>query len=296
MKNLFRIDRTGSELNSRLEPTPFDRARITPELAREIDDVTAGVFGGDEHEQDKEIREASRPDARFWIGVGLMLVVLAGVLFGGDRLFSKDNLWISWVGLGLLAVSLVLITMSRRAQRKAIGETVQKQSDFDFKAGMEKLEVLSAEARKQLEIPDDAEELDVFPFVFTVKDGAEKSCYRKGRFDNLPLLAWRRGQALCLSDSHVVLEIPSDAILGKQTYDEDFALDMWLKETKCTEGRFKPYNLKKSGLMGCKGHTFYGIVVRSDTGDSYEMLVPVYDLSRLEVLVDLPDLGGTETV
>ena len=290
MKNLFRINRTADELESRLEATPFDRDRITPELEDEMGRITADALGSDE--QDKAIREASKPDARFWVGVGLLVVLMASVLFGGDNLFAGDRKWLAWVSLGLMLVSLVLITMSRSAQRKAIGESVQKQSDFDFKAGMEKLDELSREARRQLNVPDDAAEFDVFPYAFKMKGDTEKSCYRAGHFDNLPLLAWRRGDSIFLSDSHVVLEIPTGAILGKQVYDEDFAIDIWLKDTDFDKGRYKTYNLKKSGFMGCKGHTYYGIVLRTDMGDSYEMLVPCYDLRELELLVDLPDLNA----
>ncbi len=292
MKNLFRIDRTNDDLSGKWEATPFDEGRITPELEKQLDAVTADAIGGD-GDKDQEIRAASRPDWRFWVGLGLMMAVIITALAAKDVVFASGTSYLSWALLIVLALSTVLISLSRRTQRRNIDNAFKEQSEVDFKAAMEKLDALSGEAREMLGIPDDALELDVFPYVFTCKNGAEKSVYRKGRFDQIPMLAWRRGSDLLLSDSRAVVSIPGDAVLGKQEYDEDFSLEIWLKGEECGKGRFKPYNLKKSGLMGCKGHTYYGVVLRAQTGDSFEVLVPDYDFCELEKLISLPDLSAS---
>lgn len=295
MKNLFSIDQTEEPRSSRLDETPFHRQTLSSELAADIQKASDTAFEA----FDRPVQtSAGRPRGGWQLGVGLLLTVTAliPVFVWQDALFTGDRVWLSWVLLAALIAGGVLVGWSYRIQHKTMqAETRERQernaspeNAAAIEDAMKELKRLQGQAREELCVPDTALELDVFPFVYCRKGEKQVSQDRKDRFQSVLTLAWRRGNELCLSDGSCTLCIPTDALRARMDYDRPFVVDMWLHDQRPDEGRFQPYHLKQTGLLSVKGRGLHGIVITAPSGDSYELLIPGYDLPQLEKLVTLP--------
>lgn len=295
VKNLFSVDRTEDIHSNRIDETPFCAQRISTELESQIRQASNTAF--EAFDQPDPTRQGKRTGG-WQLGVGLLLTVTAliAAFVGGDALFSKERIWLAWLLLAVLVAGGVLVGWSQHIQRKAMkqeaAERKERHSDpanaTAFENALKELQTLQRQAREQLGVPSNALELDIFPFMYRKKGGEAVSMDKRDRYQSMLVLAWRRGDALCLSDGSCTLSVPQDAIRIRVDYDRPFTVDMWLKNEQPDEGRFKPYHLKRAGILSVKGQGLHGLQLTAPGGDSYELLIPDYDLPQLEKLVTLP--------
>jgi hypothetical protein len=234
-------------------------------------------------------------DPRLWIGLALLIPAVLPALILREAVFQGNGIWIAVGELALLIASAVLIRMAERSQRRSLQQKQSSQAapdTADLEAALDQLKALSDRSRKELSIPQDALNLDVLPFVYKRKDAGRKNCLSGNRFDNKPLWIWRQGSNICLSDYRVVLTIPQEDIQGRITYAKPFTVGMWLKETHFTNGQYKPYHIRPAGLLACRAHTYYGVVIGQGNGTDYEWLIPGYDWPQIEKLIHIPDLDA----
>lgn len=299
MKNLFCIDRTDDPHSNRPDHTPFHAEHIDETLSRKLEEASSAAFDAfDQPDSTSSSRQAAR-QGTWQLGLGLLLTVGAVVptIVWRDSLFSGGTTYAAWILLGMLVAGGVLVSWAHRVQRKAMARDNRERQERNNSAeaaatmenAMKKLNRLQKQAHAQLHVPDTALELDVLPFLYRRKGEKQVSLNRQGCFDNLLTLVWRQGNELCLSDGVCNLRIPTDAIKGRISYDKSFRVDMWLHDERYNEGRFKPYHLKQAGMLAVRGHKWYGILVTAPNGDSYEWLIPSYDLPQLEKLIPIPE-------
>lgn len=308
MKNLFSIDRTEDPRSDRPDETPFHRQRLSTALAEKLKAASDAAFEAFDRPIETPQSKRSGGSGGWQLGVGLLLVLTAiiPVFVWNDALFTGDHAWAAWVLLAAMVAGGVLVGWSYRIQRKNMLQEnhARQEQNADpeqsaayaagVEAAMKELKQLQAQARRELGIPDTALEMDVFPFIYRRKGEEKVSLDRRDRYQSLLTLVWRRGNDLCLSDGSSTLCIPTDALRTRVDYDRPFVVDMWLHDQRPDEGRFQPYHLKRTGLLSAKGRGLHGIVITAPGGDSYELLVPCYDLPQLEKIVMVPEAAGTD--
>lgn len=298
MKNLFSIDQTEDIHSNRLDETPFHHEALSPELAAAVRKASDTAF--EAFDQPIETPQSKRRGGGggWQLGVGLLLTMTAiiPIFVWSDQLFSGDRAWVAWVLLAALVAGGVLVGWSYRIQRKTMQAENRERQERNaspentaaIEDAMKELKRLQGQARQELGIPDTALEMDVFPFIYRRKGEEKVSLDKRDRYQSLLTLVWRRGDQLCLSDGSCTLCIPTDALRFRVDYDRPFVVDMWLHDQRPDAGRFQPYHLKRTGLLSAKGRGLHGIVITTPSGDSYELLIPCYDLPQLEKIVTLP--------
>lgn len=302
MKNLFSIDQTEDIRSNRLDETPFHRQTLSPELATAVRKASDAAFEAfDQPAQTPQDKPRNRGGWQLGVGLLLTLTAIIPIFAWNDALFSGDRTWFAWVLLAALVAGGVLVGWSYRIQRKTMQaenrarqeRSASPENTAAVEDAMKELKRLQAQARRELGIPDTALEMDVFPFIYRRKGEEKVSLDRRDRYQSLLTLVWRRGNDLCLSDGSSTLCIPTDALRTRVDYDRPFVVDMWLHDQRPDEGRFQPYHLKRTGLLSAKGRGLHGIGITTPGGDSYELLVPCYDLPQLEKIVTLPAAQGS---
>lgn len=293
MKNLFSYDRTDDEYDLHMDENPYITARLSEDTVQKIQKVY-DEMDAEEDKLSEQEDQALHPkiDPRLWIGLGLLVLAILPVLILREAVFQGNGIWIAVGELVLLIASAVLIRIAERKQRKSLEEASHGKLGDNLDATLNRLNELSALADAELAIPEDALYVDVLPFVYKRKGEVRKSCLSGNRFDNQSTRIWRRGWDLCLSDSHVVLTVPQDAIRGRITYAKPYTIELWLKDTKYDEGQYKPYHIRSAGLLACRAHTYYGIVIGQEGGEDYELLIPGYDWPQIEKLISIPELDA----
>lgn len=308
MKNLFSIDQTEDPRSNRLDETPFHRQRLSTALEEKLKAASDAAFEAFDRPIETPQSKRRGGSGGWQLGVGLLLVLTAiiPVFVWSDALFTGDRAWVAWVLLAALVAGGVLVGWSYRIQRKNMAQENRARQErnadpeqsaayaAEVEAAMKELKQLQAQARRELGIPDTALEMDVFPFIYRRKGEEKVSLDKRDRYQSLLTLVWRRGNDLCLSDGSSTLCIPTDALRTRVDYDRPFVVDMWLHDQRPDEGRFQPYHLKRTGLLSAKGRGLHGIVITAPGGDSYELLVPCYDLSQLEKIVAIPQAANTD--
>ena len=284
MKNLFSINKTTDKEINEPDDTLYLAARVSEEVRARMKNAFSVVE--DEyavHRPTEEEAALKKKMNRYWI---LAFSCLAGsmvLFFGGTRaeLYTSTP-FLHVIDGGLLIASLVFNFKARRIsnERNRLGEN---NIQFDFTEASKQLEKAAAEAAKELGVPSSALSVDILPFHYVIKGGAIRSADKKGRYNVLSVSMYVRDDALCMATAQELFRVPLSEIRGYREYDEDFTIDMWLKPEESDSDRYKDFNLRKSGLMGRRGHGYVGI----DIGGAYELLVPGYDAPAVIALLKI---------
>lgn len=308
MKNLFSIDQTEDPRSNRLDETPFHRQRLSTALEEKLKAASDAAFEAFDRPIETPQSQRRGGSGGWQLGVGLLLVLTAiiPVFVWSDALFTGNRAWVAWVLLVALVAGGVLVGWAYRILRKNMVQENRARQErnanpeqsaayaAEVETAMKELKQLQAQARRELGIPDTALEMDVFPFIYRRKGEEKVSLDKRDRYQSLLTLVWRRGNDLCLSDGSSTLCIPTDALRTRVDYDRPFVVDMWLHDQRPDEGRFQPYHLQRTGLLSAKGRGLHGIGITTPGGDSYELLVPCYDLPQLEKIVAIPQAANTD--
>ncbi len=191
-----------------------------------------------------------------------------------------------------MVVALIFLYKVKQLQWKKNGMNTSSLNDIDFQALAERIDEASKAARAEMHIPDDDVSVEILPFTYKMKGDKQIPEKKAGQFDNSPMSMFVKNDRLCIFDGVGLYEIPLSDIKGYRTYDEDYRIDFWLKDDESTDEKYKEFKIKKCGILEYKTHTYYGVEVVSEaTGETFEMLVPGYDLNELKKLIDVEALA-----
>ena len=191
-----------------------------------------------------------------------------------------------------IVVSFIFLFKHKQLQLKKNGLDSTDLKDVDFEAMAARMDEASKAARAEMGIPDDDVSVEILPYGYKKKGDRMVPEKKANQFDNTPLSMHVRDGKLCLFDGVGLYEIPLSDIKGYRVYDEDYRIEFWLKEDEPTDEKYAAYKLKKCGIFEYKTHTYHGVEVVSEaTGETFEMLVPGYDLEELKKVIDVDALA-----
>lgn len=282
MKNLFSINKTADSNAMEFDPTPYHAATVSEEVKAKLKNAFSVVeeeyAAPEPTEEEIALRKKGN---RYWLTSVICLVAGVALFFGGSKtpLFTSMP-YLHALDLGLVIVSLIFNFKARRINRQQ-NKITQNSLSVDFTAASQKLEAAAAEAAAELGVPESAKTVDVFPFHYKAEGGKILRVGKKGKYDNLAVSVFVRGDKLCFATAQELIAVPLSEIAGYSEYDEDFEVDMWLKTDEPTSDRYKSYGLRKSGFFSLKGHGYFGLKV----GGDYEVLIPCYDFGEVRELL-----------
>ena len=284
MKNLFSINKTENRDANDFDETPYLAATVSEAVQSKLKGSFAIVEDKmTPHEPTEEEKALKKKSTLYWLLCAGCLIAAFALFFGGDRTGLYASLPVLHVvDAGLLVASLVFNFKARRITRKQ-AEVGNEHIRFDFSEATKQLQEAAAEAARELGVPDQALSVDILPFHYIIKGNEMRPAGKKGHFDNLSVSVYVSDGALCMATAQELFRIPLEEIRGYREYDEDFELDMWLKPEESDSDKYREYGLRRSGMMGRRGHGYFGI----DVGGEFEILVPCYDFPPVRELLHL---------
>ncbi|MBE6559140.1 MAG: hypothetical protein E7661_09075 [Ruminococcaceae bacterium] len=208
------------------------------------------------------------------------------------RVESLKDSPIILVSLAGIVAAFIFLHKVKQIQWKRNGMDGSSLKDVDFEALAERINEASKTARAEMGIPDDDVSVEILPYGYKKKGDKQVSDKKANQFDNSPMSMHVKDGKLRLFDGIGLYEIPLSDIKGYRTYDKDYRIDFWLKEEETTHEKYQAFNLRKCGILEYKTHTYYGVEIISEaTGETFEMLVPGYDLEELKKVIDVEALA-----
>jgi hypothetical protein len=190
---------------------------------------------------------------------------------------------IFWImgGCGVVWLVLTILT-NRKAKNVMAGE--------DFNMSTRRLEGEIDRVFRELQVPEDAKEVDVVQLTYRWKNGTVKISTTGSEttpYTNVSLRVFRREDVLCLADLENRYELPISAMRRLKMVKKPLVIQGWNKEEKLNDPFYKPYKLTMDNYE--RVHTkSYGLLELNHDGVDWALWLPPYELNYISALTGLP--------
>lgn len=191
--------------------------------------------------------------------------------------------FIFWLmgGCGIVWLVLTILT-NRKAKAVMAGE--------DFSMSTRRLESEIDRVFRELQVPEDAKEVDVVQLTYRWKNGTVKISTTGSEttpYTNVSLRVFRREDVLCLADLENRYELPISAMRRLKMVKKPLVIQGWNKEEKLNDPFYKPYKLTTDNYE--RVHTkSYGLLELNHDGVDWAVWLPPYELNYISALTGLP--------
>ena len=191
--------------------------------------------------------------------------------------------FIFWLmgGCGVVWLVLTILT-NRKAKTVMAGE--------DFSMSTRRLESEIDRVFRELQVPEDAKEVDVVQLTYRWKNGTVKISTTGSEttpYTNVSLRVFRREDVLCLADLENRYELPISAMRRLKMVKKPLVIQGWNKEEKLNDPFYKPYKLTMDNYE--RVHTkSYGLLELNHDGVDWALWLPPYELNYISALTGLP--------
>ena len=191
--------------------------------------------------------------------------------------------FIFWLmgGCGMVWLVLTILT-NRKSKTVMAGE--------DFNMSTRRLEGEIDRVFRELQVPDDAKQVDVVQLTYRWKNGTVKISTTGSEttpYTNVSLRVFRREDVLCLADLENRYELPISAMRRLKMVKKPLVIQGWNKEEKLNDPFYKPYKLTMDNYE--RVHTkSYGLLELSHDGVDWALWLPPYELNYISALTGLP--------
>lgn len=191
--------------------------------------------------------------------------------------------FIFWLmgGCGMVWLVLTYLT-NRKAKAVMAGE--------DFNMSTRRLESEIDRVFRELQVPEDAKEVDVVQLTYRWKNGTVKISTTGSEttpYTNVSLRVFRREDVLCLADLENRYELPIAAMRRLKMVKKPLVIQGWNKEEKLNDPFYKPYKLTMDNYE--RVHTkSYGLLELNHDGVDWALWLPPYELNYISALTGLP--------
>lgn len=245
--------------------------------AAETDDTLLRALDDAVEQEEKIIMDAELPgwlSFLKWLGEIVFFIMVGGFAKSGASLENIYNppgmFWAAVIG-GLVWLVLWLVekhrkrSLSTSKERSAIRQRTKK--------------ALQA-CHDALDVPENAAEVDVLAMHYRQRDGEIKPVKSGGEFSNTPVYMWRKGDALCIADASVRMEIPLSCMTGLASRRDTVRLDDWNKRRSWRQYKAQGVYAGKQGIF-VKSYCILSMQYR---GETYQLWLPGHEKDIIEKL------------
>ena len=245
--------------------------------AAEADDTLLRALDDAVEQEEKIIMDAELPgwlSFLKWLGEIVFFIMVGGFAKSGASLENIYNppgmFWAAVIG-GLVWLVLWLVekhrkrSLSTSKERSAIRQRTKK--------------ALQA-CHDALDVPENAAEVDVLAMHYRQRDGEIKPVKSGGEFSNTPVYMWRKGDALCIADASVRMEIPLSCMTGLASRRGTVRLDDWNKRRSWRQYKAQGVYAGKQGIF-VKSYCILSMQYR---GETYQLWLPGHEKDIIEKL------------
>lgn len=191
--------------------------------------------------------------------------------------------FIFWLMGGCGVVWLVLTYLTNRKAKAVMAAE-------DFSMSTRRLEGEIDRLFRELQVPEDAKEVDVVQLTYRWKNGTVKISTTGSEttpYTNVSLRVFRREDVLCLADLENRYELPISAMRRLKMVKKPLVIQGWNKEEKLNDPFYKPYKLTMDNYE--RVHTkSYGLLELNHDGVDWALWLPPYELNYISALTGLP--------
>ncbi len=281
MKNLFSINKSSTDNAVAFDDNPYLVRRVSEETRERLDHAFDILRDGPEAPPLTPEQQALKKRASLfsWIGIGCLAVAIVLFLTVG----TGGHIAVTVAQFALLLASIVTTFIGRRTNLK-LNTDRQDSMKTDFSAATENLNAAAERAARELGVPHGAAGLEILPYHYKMSGGTAVRVGKKNRFDNISTSAWIEKDALCLATAQELFRVPLASIRATRFIDEEYEIDFWLKAEVHNSEAYKPFNIRSAGVLGKKSRGFYAVEI-GDGDDGYEFFIPGYDWAVYEGLM-----------
>lgn len=245
--------------------------------AAETDDTLLRALDDAVEQEEKIIMDAELPgwlSFLKWLGEIVFFIMVGGFAKSGASLENIYNppgmFWAAVIG-GLVWLVLWLVekhrkrSLSTSKERSAIRQRTKK--------------ALQA-CHDALDVPENAAGVDVLAMHYRQRDGEIKPVKSGGEFSNTPVYMWRKGDALCIADASVRMEIPLSCMTGLASRWGTVRLDDWNKRRSWRQYKAQGVYAGKQGIF-VKSYCILSMQYR---GETYQLWLPGHEKDIIEKL------------
>lgn len=245
--------------------------------AAETDDTLLRALDDAVEQEEKIIMDAELPgwlSFLKWLGEIVFFIMVGGFAKSGASLENIYNppgmFWAAVIG-GLVWLVLWLVekhrkrSLSTSKERSAIRQRTKK--------------ALQA-CHDALDVLENAAGVDVLAMHYRQRDGEIKPVKSGGEFSNTPVYMWRKGDALCIADASVRMEIPLACMTGLASRRGTVRLDDWNKRRSWRQYKAQGVYAGKQGIF-VKSYCILSMQYR---GETYQLWLPGHEKDIIEKL------------
>lgn len=282
MKPFYGIDRTTDKKNTTPEGACF--------IAATVSDLTRQSYERALSTAAEKLDNAQIPGllrgAKTLCGWTAALIALGVLRALGNVTIAEayDNApFLFWAFGGCAAMWLVLVLLNHRKMK-----TVTTGEDFTMSA--RRLESEIDRVLRELQVPENAKEVDVVQVNHRWKDGKLKQNTQGMEttpYTNVPMRVFRREDALCLASTINRFELPIAQLRCLRRVKKPLIIQGWNKEEPINAEFYKPYKLTMDNYE--RVHTkAYGLLELCHEGVEWAVWLPSYELNYISALTGLP--------
>lgn len=282
MKPLFGTDLTNDKKNQTSNIEQFARKKISQTSSDALDTVS---------EQANDI--VKKADIPFFmkiimyvsvIGFFIMAKVLRNLCADSETTIQqimKEHPWTV-----IIAVIFCVIFVGISFYRKKLSKNVINSDEYAVTES--RINTVLSNVYSELDVPSDAEDVDVFYGFYKVKDG---ECKHKTPgitpfdFANFANKVFVENGNLCVSDTTTKYCIPDFKPISIEKVNKRRRFPVWNKDTPYNKGDFKKYKITyNDSVYSCKS---YYILHFDSNGEKWGIYFPNYELPFFEGLTGL---------
>lgn len=191
--------------------------------------------------------------------------------------------FIFWLMGGCGIVWLVLTILTNRKAKTVMAAE-------DFSQSTRRLESEIDRVFRELQVPEDAKQVDVVQLTYRWKNGTVKISTTGSEttpYTNVSLRVFRREDVLCLADLENRYELPIAAMRRLKMVKKPLVIQGWNKAEKLNDPFYKPYKLTMDNYGRIRTKN-YGLLELSHDGVDWALWLPPYELNYISALTGLP--------
>lgn len=211
---------------------------------------------------------------------GIAALLIAGGIFKADVSLAEgyhNAPWLFWAA-GICAVLWMILWRYGNHKAKSILDTDESTQTFSH------LDGVANAVYTELDVPEDAKDIDILSFFYKIKDG-EIKVQEKGmqvfQYFNPEFKIFTDEENLYLANLEGKYAFPLSSIVKIHTVKKHIRIAGWNKDEKHNKGIYKQFKLTIDdyGCIHCKQ---YYILEITHQGDFYGIYIPCYELPTLE--------------
>ncbi len=267
MKNVFNVDLTNNPDNERIDGAQFITRTLDPVLRQQIDAMADQI---DAFEEKVQLPPALRI-TRYIAEAAMFLLIIVFVKLFRQGSIEPGFQSAPWLYIGVTVAAVVFYTLTvwtKRLEKRAVKSPEQERIDADS-------DQLMRSALADLEVPEDAQKIDILYNFYKIKNGKEKRTSTIVDYVNDVRWVYCMDSTLCLASLREIVSIPMDEIVHVEIRTKRTCLLDWNKDELPTSEIYKPYKItENSSFYYIRSYTALQI---HDVFGDYEILIPNYD-------------------